>query len=172
MDEDRDCSCASDQQGDSRMPHLECICGDRGCPRSISAALDELALGCRPWLVPFTSEQYPGTGVVERRDGCGVVELSMAAPSEARSYVFDRQTGALVGSRLWMDACPIACGGCARVAGRAQREPLCPDAHVCRVCGPAGASSAPDCEPALACGVDVTTARDWLRPEVPDAGSD
>jgi hypothetical protein len=170
-EERQDCSCVLDQQGDSRMPRLECICGELGCPTSIAAAVDELAAHCRPYFEEFDPEIHPNYAALERRDGCGVIELTMASGFEHRSYVFEARTGALVGAMQSTRMCP-RCGGCAYVAGRAHEDPLCPEAHVCRLCGPAEGSRAPACEPARACGADVTTPRPprLFRPDAPDAG--
>jgi hypothetical protein len=137
----------------------------------LAAAVDELALNCRPYFNDFDPEVQPSFIAVERRDGCGVIELTIATGREHQSYVFDARTGELVGAMHWEHRCGPC--GCARVAGRAHGSPLCAEARVCRLCGPSDKSPAPACEPALACGADVSTPMTTGRlfpPDAPDAG--
>jgi hypothetical protein len=137
----------------------------------LAAAVDELASNCRPYFNDFDPEVHPNVTAVERRDGCGVIELTMATGRERQSYVFDARTGELVGAMHSTDRCGRC--GCASVAGRAHGSPLCAEARVCRLCGPSDESPAPACEPALACGADVSTpmtsGRLFAR-DAPDAG--
>lgn len=152
-DPDRECSCERDVRGDSGFNYLTCLCPPQGCPRSVKEALHDLTRDCRPMLNDSGPIPQPGHGVVLRAENAELIQVTGGSGFERRSYTFDAATGQLVGVTLFVDACPMDCGGCQRVAGFTR----CPGCRSCLICGDQAHSDVPLCDRPLRCDADVVS---------------